>query len=32
VIAQHAPSHGPFGTHEELMRLVTPTATARAAN
>jgi len=31
-VAQHAPAHGRVGTHEEFVRLVTPTATARAAN
>ena len=29
-VAQHAPAHGRVGTHEEFVRLVTPTATARA--
>ena len=29
-VAQHAPAHGRVGTHEEFMRLVTPTATARS--
>jgi hypothetical protein len=29
-VAQHSPAHGRVGTHEEFMRLVTPTATARA--
>jgi len=27
-VTQHAPAHGRVGTHEEFMRLVTPTATA----
>jgi glyoxylase-like metal-dependent hydrolase (beta-lactamase superfamily II) len=29
-VAQHAPAHGRVGTHEEFVKLVTPTATARA--
>jgi len=29
-VAQHAPAHGRVGTNEEFMRLVAPTATARA--
>jgi hypothetical protein len=29
-VAQHAPAHGRVGTHEEFVRLVTPTATARS--
>jgi glyoxylase-like metal-dependent hydrolase (beta-lactamase superfamily II) len=29
-VAQHAPAHGRVGTNEEFMKLVAPTATARA--
>jgi hypothetical protein len=29
-VTQHAPAHGRVGTHEEFMRLVTPTASTRS--